>query len=157
MIVDISGTRLEWATVGEWCAIVMDEGAKLRPSGEHYRRLAELYRSLTIDRVRRSHDAAGLQRAADMFDRGRHSPVPAFHGLASVLTRSEMGAMLVELRNRRLALTTGRALLPRTKGPRFDPAQLTDAALDRLIQSHPDIAVVERLRNERELRAAWTR
>ena len=32
---------------------------------------------------------------------------------------------------------------------------LTDAALDRLIQSHPDLPLVERLRDERQLRAAW--
>ena len=155
MIVDISGTRLEWATIGEWCALVMDEGAKLRPSSEHYRRLQALYRSLTIERVRRSRDAAGLHRAAGMFDLGRHNAIPAHHGLASVLTRSEMGAMLVELRNRRHALINGRADFARPKVPKLDPARLTDAALDRLIQTHPDLGLIERLRHERELRAAW--
>ena len=42
MTVDISGTRLSWKSIGEWCHVVMVEGDKLRPSGEHYRRLDAL-------------------------------------------------------------------------------------------------------------------
>lgn len=155
MIVDISGTRLEWATVSQWCAVVMEEGGKLRPSSEHYGRLARLYRSLTIERIRASRDVAGVTRAARMFDLGRHSAIPEHHGLATVFTRAEMGERLVELRNRRNALISGRAMFPRPKGPKLDPAFLTDDALNRLIQSHPDLQLVERLRSERALRSAW--
>lgn len=155
MTVDISGTRLAWNTIDEWCKLVLEEGGKLRPSSEHYGRLQRLYRSLTADRIRHSRDATGLLRAARMFDLGRHSPIPSFHGLATVFTRAEMGTLLVELRNRRLAVINGRADFPRVKGPRLDPGRLTDAALDRLIQSHPDLALVEQLRAERELRAAY--
>ena len=79
--------------------------------------------------------------------------MPAYHGLASVLSRAEMGTILVELRNRQRALVSGRAFAPRTKGPRFEPARLTDEALERLIHKHPDLALVDRLRAERELRA----
>ena len=91
-----------------------------------------------------------------MFDLGRHNPVPAYHGLASVLSRSEMGTMLVELRNRQRALVSGRAFAPRAKGPRLEPTRLTDEALERLIQMHPDLALVDRLRTEREFRATWS-
>ncbi len=154
MIVDIPGTRIDWATIGEWCARVTDEGGKLRASSEHYGRLRALYRSLTVDHVRRSCDRPGLLRAEQMFNLGRFNAIPKYHGLASELSRAEMGTMLVELRNRRIALASGRAFLPRTKGPRLDPAQLTDAALDRLIQTHVDLNLVDRLRAERELRAA---
>lgn len=153
MIVDISGTRLAWATISEWCAVVMDEGSRLHASTDNYLRLTRLYRSLTIDRIRASRDQVGLHRAARMFDLGRHNPVPGFYTLARVFTRAGMGTMLVELRNRRAAVISGHAMFPRAKGPRLDPARLTDAALDRLIQSHPDLTLVERLRNERELRA----
>lgn len=153
MIVDIVGTRIDWASIGEWCARVMEEGGKLRPSSEHYGRLSDLYRSLTAERVRRSTDRPGIERAARMFDLGRRNPVPAYHGLASVLSRAEMGTMLVELRNRQRALVSGRAFAPRAKGPRLEPARLTDEALERLIQKHPDLALVDRLRTERELRA----
>ncbi len=157
MIVDIDGTRLSWATISEWCAIVLDEGAKLRPSSEHYRRLADLYRSPDRDRIRASRDRAGLDQAPRMFDLGRFSPIPAHHGLATVLSRAEMGATLVELRNRHRALLSGRADRPRIKGPRLNPAMLTDEALDRLIQAHPDLNLVERLRDERRERAAFPR
>jgi len=153
MIVDIAGTRIDWASIGEWCDRVIEEGGMLRPSSEHYGRLQDLYRSLTVKRVRRSTDHAGIERAARMFDLGRRNPVPAYHGLASVLSRPEMGTMLVELRNRQRALVSGRAFAPRVKGPRLEPARLTDEALERLIQMHPDLALVDRLRTEREVRA----
>ncbi|MGI4877618.1 MAG: hypothetical protein ACRYG4_09050 [Janthinobacterium lividum] len=81
--------------------------------------------------------------------------MPAYHGLASDLSRAEMGTLLVELRNRQRSLASGRAYLPRPKGPRLNPAMLTDEALERLIQRHPDISLVDRLRAERELRSAW--
>ena len=154
MIVDIAGTRIDWASIGEWCDRVMEEGSKLRPSSEHYGRLHGLYRSLTVERVRRSTDRSGIERAARMFDLGRCDPVPAYHGLSSVLSRAEMGTMLVELRNRQRALVSGRAFAPRTKGPRLEPARLADEALARLIQEHPDLALVVRLRTERELRVS---
>lgn len=154
MTVDISGTRLHWSSLGEWCFIVLVEGGKLRPSSEHYARLDALYRSLTIPRIRNSRDMCGLARAARLFDLGRHNPIPSFYGLATVFTRAEMGTLLVELRNRHAALKSGRADFPRAKGPRLDPSRLTDEALDRLIQTHPDLAIVERLREERQLRFA---
>ena len=157
MIVDIPGTRLAWATITEWCMTVMDEGSRLDASIDNYLRLGRLYRSLTIDRIRASRDHVGLHRAAQMFALGRNNPIPTFYTLTRAFTRAEMGALLVELRNRRVAIISGRAMFSRIKGPRFDPARLTDAALDRLIQSHPDLTLVERLRNERELRAAWLR
>ena len=153
MIVDIAGTRIDWASIDEWCDRVTEEGGKLRPSTEYYGRLHDLYRSLTAKRVHRSTDRAGVERAARMFDLGRRNPVPAYHGLGSVLSRAEMGTMLVELRNRQRALVSGRAFAPRAKGPRLEPALLTDEALERLIHKHPERALVDRLRTEREFRA----
>lgn len=155
MIVDISGTTLHWSTIAEWCRLALEEGGRIYPSSDHYRRLKGLYRSLTIARIRSSRDIAGLASAIRMFDLGRHSAVPPFYGLSSVFSRAEMGATLVELRNRRAALVSGRADFPRVKGPHLDPEMLTDAALDRLIQQHRDLAIVERLRKERNQRRAW--
>jgi hypothetical protein len=109
MTVDITGTSLRWSTIAEWCHIVMVEGGKVRPSSEHYRWLGDLYRSLTVARIRSSRDITGFATAIRMFDLGRHNPLPAFHGLARVFSRAEMGSILVELRNRRYALVSGRA------------------------------------------------
>lgn len=92
-------------------------------------------------------DAAIDARIRDAVDRGAI--------VAMSLPRAEMGTLLVELRNRQRSLASGHACMPRPKGPKFDPAMLTDEALERLIQTHPELAVVDRLRNERELRAAW--
>jgi hypothetical protein len=70
------------------------------------------------------------------------------------LTRTEIGTFLVETRNRLDALYSGRADRPCAKGPRFDPACIPDAALERLIQRHPDLEIVDRLRAERSRRSA---
>lgn len=95
--VEIEGTRLAWHSVGEWCALAMREGAVLRPATSHYRRLDALYRSLTVACIRASHDTAGIARAAWMFDRARHHELPCGRGLGRTFSRSELGAMLVEV------------------------------------------------------------
>jgi hypothetical protein len=65
------------------------------------------------------------------------------------LTRSEIGALLVETCNRLAALRSGRADRPRAKGFRFNPERIPGAAPGRLIQQHPDIDIADRLRTER--------
>ncbi|MGI4877614.1 MAG: hypothetical protein ACRYG4_09030 [Janthinobacterium lividum] len=52
-----------------------------------------------------------------------------------------------------IASATGRALAPCAKGLGLEPALLTDEALERFFQKQPNLALVDRLRTERELRA----
>ena len=63
------------------------------------------------------------------------------------------GELLVEVRNRRHLLAIGRTL-PKPKGPRLDATRLPFSALMKLIQTHQDPLVVERLRLERARREA---
>lgn len=67
-------------------------------------------------------------------------------------SKAELGELIVELRNRRLLWSLGR-LEAKAKGPRFDPALIPDDALERLIQRHPDLELVDRQRAERNRRA----
>ena len=151
-MVIIPGTNLAWSTVNEWVALCQTHGQIVRPCRVHYARMAALYRSLTIAHIRASHDRPGLAAAEQLLGQARHRSSGLFRGPERSLSRAELGALLVELHNRQRMLASGRWLLPRARGPALDPALLPDAALDRLIQTHPDLALVERLRAERRIR-----
>lgn len=151
-VITIPGSTLAWSTVSEWTALCIDRGEIVRPCSIHYRQMDALYRSLTAAHIGASHDAAGLAAAQQLLEAARQRSTGLFRGPERSLTRAQIGALLVALHNREAALSSGRWLLPRTKGPAFDPALLPDAALDRLIQTHRDISVVERLRAERHAR-----
>jgi hypothetical protein len=88
----------------------------------HYGRCARLYRSLRANDIRSSRDLAALEGCERLFNRARGAgDIPFGYGLQRALTRADIGAMLVETRNRIDALRSGRAERPRGKGPRFDP------------------------------------
>jgi hypothetical protein len=124
-----------------------------RCSRAHYDRYGRLYRSLRITDIRASRDIASLEACERLFNRARRpGDVPCGRGLQREFTRAQIGALLVETRNRLDALRSGRADRPRVKGPQFDPARIPDAALERLIQLHPDLDTVDRLRAERRRR-----
>ena len=73
------------------------------------------------------------------------------YGLDRAFTRAERGELLVEVRNRRRLLAMNR-MAAKAKGLRLDPARLPINALERLIQSHPYPALVDKLRAERNRR-----
>jgi hypothetical protein len=75
------------------------------------------------------------------------------HGLDRVFSKREFGELLVEVRNRRQLLALGRTE-PKVRGARFDLAAMPDHVIDRLIQSHPSLALVDQLRAERQRRSA---
>lgn len=149
----VRGTNLHYRSLREWVALVFEIGGKIKCSTAHYRRCAQLYRSLVANDLRNSFDVVALRQCERLFNGARYpGDIPQGYGLRRVLRRSDIGALLVETRNRLEALGSGRAYAPRPKGPRFDPARLPDQALDRLIQRHPDLGVVNILRAERAAR-----
>lgn len=154
----VCGTNLGYASLAEWLALAYSIGGRIRASRSHYRRCRQLYRSLRVGDIRSNRDIPALEACERLFDRARRGgDVPWGRGLQRELTRSEIGALLVETRNRLGALRSGRADRLRSKGPRFDPACIPDAALERLIQQHPDLETVDRLRTERIRRLAQRR
>jgi hypothetical protein len=151
----VRGTNLGYATLAEWLDLVHHIGGRIQCSAAHYKRCGRLYRSLRVADIRSSRDIPALEGCEQLFTRARGpGDIPSGHGLQRELSRAEIGALLVETRNRLDALRSGRADRPRHKGPRFDPARIPDAALERLIQQHPDLATVDRLRTERIRRLA---
>jgi hypothetical protein len=151
----VRGTNISYRSLAEWVDLVYRIGSRIRPSRAHYRRCRALYRSLGIGDLRHSRDIIALEACERLFERARQAgDVPAGRGLQREFTRAEIGTLLVETRNRLEALRNGRADRPRARGPRFDPARIPDAALDRLIQQHPDLEIVDRLRAERNRRLA---
>lgn len=151
----VRGTNFSHASLIEWLELVYLIGGRIKASREHYNRCDRLYRSLSVNDIRFSRDIPALEACERLFNHARGAgDVPSGHGLQRALTRAEIGALLVETRNRLDALRSGRANHPRSSGPRFDPMRIPDAALDRLIQQHPDLDTVNRLRAERIRRLA---
>lgn len=149
----IIGTRLAWSTPREWLALVYREGDRCRCSTPAFDRCDRLYRSLRVEDIRSCRDVGALAGIERLFDLGRRlGPRPYGREIWRALPRASLGALLVETRNRLDALESGRAERRRQRGPRFDPPRLPEAALDRLIQQHPDLAIVEALRAERRRR-----
>lgn len=142
--------RQQTLALADWLELVYRIGGRIRPSCAHYDRCRRLYRSLCIGDIRSSCDLRALEACEQLFNRARGpADIPRGRGLQRELTRAEIGMLLVETRNRLDGLRNGRSDRPRVKGPRFDPACIPDAALDRLIQRHPDLETVDRLRAER--------
>lgn len=148
----VAGTNLVWTSLADWLRLVDQVGGILRPSSRHYARCRALYYSLSIEDIRGCLDSVALKEAVLLFDRARHRREGLEHGPSREMSRAELGARLVECRNQLQRVESGRATLPRIRGPRFDPALLPDTALDRLIQRHPDLGVVELLREQRRQR-----
>jgi hypothetical protein len=151
----VGGTNQAYASVAEWLDLVYRIGGRIKCSSAYYRRCSRFYRSLRAGDIRASRDICSLEACERLFNQARRpGDVPAGRGLQCEFTRAEIGALLIEIRNRLDALRSGRAGRPRPKGPRFDPAHIPDAALERLIQQHPDLDTVDRLRAERCRRLA---
>lgn len=138
-----------WESMGAWVRHMHRLFAIEGPSSDHYARTRETARGLTTDRVRECRHDDDLARCEAMLVEAQSGWL---YGLDRAFSRAERGVLLVEVRNRRRLLALGRDA-PKAKGPRLDPASLPDDALNRLIQSHHDVKVVEKLRAERERRA----
>lgn len=134
--------------MGSWLRHMHRLFAIESPSSDHYARVRQTARELTVERIRLCRHTDDLARCETMLAQTNSGWL---YGLDQAFTRAERGERLVEVRNRIVLLGLGRAA-PRTKGPRLDPARLPDDALLRLIQSHTDPRTVVALRAERERR-----
>lgn len=136
-----------WEGMASWARQLASLGASWQRSAGQDERFRRIARTLDVEKVRLCRHDDGLALVEAWLVEFRNNE------LGRVFTRAELGTLLVEVRNRRQLLALGRDR-PKAKGPRFDPASLPDEALERLIQRHPDMAVVERLRDERRRRQA---
>lgn len=137
-----------WESMATWVRCMHRLFAIESPSCDHYARVRQSARELTVDRIRECRHADDLARCEAMLAEANSGWL---YGLDRAFTRAERGQLLVEVRNRIVLLSLGRCE-PKPKGPRLDPARLPDQALLRLIQNHPDPRVVEQLRSERHRR-----
>lgn len=72
-------------------------------------------------------------------------------GVTECWGTGELGELICECRNRLELARLGRDRA-RARGPRFDPSRIPLDRLEHLIQRHPDLEIVERLRTERNAR-----
>lgn len=140
-----------WVSMASWVRSIGHLLAIEAASGDHYDRVRKTARELTADRIRECRHDDDLERAEAMLDEARHGFSGALYGLERAFPKGELGVLLMEVRNRRQLLALGRDRA-RERGPRLDPARLPMEAIERLIQHHRDMALVERLRAERARR-----
>ncbi|WP_336966384.1 hypothetical protein [Sphingobium aquiterrae] len=140
-----------WVSMASWVRQVGHLLAIEMASGDHYHRVRESARALTAERIRECRHDDDLERAEGLLAAARHSFSGYLYGLERAFTKAELGVLLMEVRNRRRLLALGRDRA-RERGPRLDPACLPIEALERLIQTHRDLKLVERLRAERARR-----
>jgi hypothetical protein len=139
-----------WESMGAWVRHMHRLFAIESLSSDHYARTRETARYLTVERIRECRHDDDLARCETMLVEARTGWL---YGLDRAFTRAERGTLLVEVRNRRRLLALGR-LAPKPKGPRLDPARLPLATIERLIQCHHDLVLVQQLRDERDRRLA---
>jgi len=137
-----------WESMGAWVRHMHRLFAVESPNSDHYARTRETARCLTTARIRECRHEDDLARCETMLVDARSGWL---YGLDRAFSRAERGTLLVEVRNRRHLLAIGRTDA-KPKGPRFDLKLLPDAALLRLIQTHGDAGLVERMRQERSRR-----
>lgn len=140
-----------WVSMASWVRNIGHLLAIETASGDHYQRVRESARALTAERIRECRHDDDLARAEDLLVVSRHGVSGCLYGLDRAVTKGELGILLMEVRNRRRLLALGRDRA-RERGPRLDPAALPVEAIERLIQTHRDMALVERLRDERARR-----
>lgn len=136
-----------WQGMASWVRQLASIPPSWRRSDQQERRLRQIARMLDVEKVRLCRHDDSLALVEEWLCDFRNND------LCGAFTRAEIGRLIVEVRNRRQLLALGRDK-PKPKGPRMDPARLPDEALERLIQSHPDMALVEALRAERDRRSA---
>lgn len=134
-----------WQGMASWVRELAGVPPSWRRSWQQDERFRRIAHMLDVEKIRGSRDSEGLALVEKWLVEFRDN------GLSDVLSKAAIGELLVEVRNRRHLLAIGRER-PKPKGPRMDPTKLPDSALERLIQSHPDLALVDRLRAERDRR-----
>ena len=140
-----------WRGLNAWLAEIDRQLELMRPSTPLYGRFDTTARLLTVERLRASTDGIALCGVCERLDAARRPMGHQLHDLSRVWSRAELGALLVEARNRRQLLAMGRSA-PKPKGPRLDPTCLPADRLDALIETHGDLRVVEGLKAERTRR-----
>jgi hypothetical protein len=134
-----------WEGMGSWVRQLASFPEGWQRSAEQDERFRKIARLLDVEKVRLCRHEDGLALVEERLADFRNND------LGTVFSRAELGELLVEARNRIAQLRLGRAV-PKVKGPRFDVTRLPIDAIERLIQSHPDMAIVEQLRAERARR-----
>lgn len=150
-----------WRGPFAWSAEIYRQLDVLRCSTPRYTRFKATCVLLTTWRIRSpvQCSADGVRQLLPILEcahvnHGR-LPLRTIYSPCTGWTSEELGTLLVEARNRMALAALGRDRA-RTRGPRFHPSLMPADRLASLIQSHPDMAVVEVLRAELRRREAAT-
>lgn len=139
--------------VARWLADLDHQNAVMHCSTPHHDRFDRTARTLTPEGISDCSNPQALARLLSRLKAERHvgSEPHCGRGLFRSFTRAELGALIVAAQNRATLLALGRTA-PKVRNPRFDLGRIPSHRLDALIQSHPDLDLVERCRAEKRRR-----
>jgi hypothetical protein len=142
-------TTTPWQGVGQWLAEIRRRERGLEARNTVYGRYTRKADQLTVERIMTEIDAEAIAQLEGVLRAGR-GPGGGWY-LIHIWSRAKFGELIVAAASRRQQLALGR-IEPRQKGDALDPRKIPDGRLDRLIQTHRDLFVVEALRWERQRR-----
>jgi hypothetical protein len=146
-----------WAGPWAWADELERQARIMRCSTPHYTRFKATCRLLTPWRVRSPAQcsAAAIERILPLLEEMHARGALQRHHThdARVPHDWPLGELLVEARNRRRLAELGRNQA-RIRNPRFALELIPDERLEALIQRHPNLELVEKMRAERARRSA---
>ncbi|MCE6959269.1 hypothetical protein LAZ40_09410 [Cereibacter sphaeroides] len=150
--VRVPGTRIAWSGLGGWLEAVRAINAgPIRASAANYARAKALMGSLREEHLLDCRDAGAVRRFEEFMRAARYAGgTGLWLDPTRGVRREVLGRWIVLATNQGRWIAAGCPV--REKGPRLDPSRIPDARLDWLIQRHPDVDLVERLRDERRRR-----
>ncbi|PHR62154.1 MAG: hypothetical protein COA43_00490 [Robiginitomaculum sp.] len=147
----VKGTHLEWHTLSEWAVLIEHYMVHYNFSKHSKSRMLALAGSLRFEEIHTSYDIKGLRRIDPILKKASRFKSEGGNGIERHLKKQYIVKMLVETRSRITVLQLPR-LGYKIKNPRFHMPSIPDDVLDGLIQRHPDMKLVEKLRTESKRR-----
>ena len=117
----------------------------------HHERFERTARTLTPEQIGDCSNPEALARLLRVLMDGRYDEAEFGYGLFRCFTRAQLGALIVAARNRSTLLALGRTA-PKLRNARFDLERIPWHRLDHLIQTPPDLDLVDRCRAEKRRR-----
>lgn len=147
-----TAAAMPWTSAAGWARNIGRLQAIETCSSTWRERFHATARSLTVARLRECRHVEDVQRIEKMLASARRDH--GFGSLGRVWSKAELGELLVEARNRIELLELGRDR-PRVPNERFALEHIPTERLEALIQRHPNMELVERLRLERQRRISF--
>lgn len=149
-MIKIEGTTYSFRTFSDWINLYVWRVRAGRASSDEYKRQSLIFFALEPSYIDRSSDVTGITRLLDFLRAGKKTNI--FNETRLYSGQEHLNSLIIAAHNRHHQLVTGSAFRDRSWHGEPNPALMPDKALNRVIQSCRDLALVERARIEKARR-----